>query len=187
MLDQIEILSYPGDNIEIRPGAIGKLGHDYVYGSGEDDVIKEGTVIVVGDYRGDAIYNIIKPRGVFEVGAHGEEKEETHVINGYGLMFAEVPEDGVVSTSSDGIWIYVPDKEPFVGALGESGSITENMTEEQKELLEETKAVLQRIKVELYRVDNLETLENERLVSDTIWIEVPMEGEMPIINLVKSK
>lgn len=186
-LDQIEIISYPGDNIEIRPGAIGKLGHDYVYGPGADDVIKAGTVVIVGDYRGDAIYNVIKPRGVFEVGAHGSKEEETHVINGYSLMLAEIPEDGEVSTISDGIWIYVPDEEAFVGALGESDQITEGMSEEQKELLEETKAVLQRIKVELYRVDNPETLENERLVSDTIWIEVPVESEMPVINLVTGK
>lgn len=183
-LDQIDLVSYPGDNVEIRPGAIGKLGHDYRYGDREEDVIKAGTVVIVGDYRGDAVYNVIKPRGVFEVASHGEYKEEMHIINGYGLMLAEIPEDGAVSTVSDGIWIYVPDEEPFVGALGESGSITENMTEEEKELLEATKAVLQRIKVELYRVDNAETLEGERLVSDTIWIEVPAEDEMPTINLV---
>lgn len=157
-LDNIDIVEYPGDNIDITNGAIGKLGHELRYGHGEDDVIKKDTVIIAGTYRGDPVYNIIKPKGLYQVGGHGTTEYEERVVNGFSLMFAEIPEDGEVSTISDGIWIYVPEDD----------------------------IVPDKVKVELYRVDDPETLEGERLVSDTVWVLPSNEETMPTINFTSS-
>jgi len=83
--------------------------------------------------------------------------ENGNIINGSQIIMAEDPENGELGDVSEGIWIYwiepkdIPEKLPVS------------------------------VKAELYRVDNAITLENERLVSDTLVVSVPME--LPDINI----
>lgn len=81
-----------------------------------------------------------------------------NIIGGGQIIFAPEPVDGQLGNIESGTWIF------FI--------------EDQAEI-ERLKG--QEIKVELYRVDNANTNEGERLVSDTFYTEVP--EELPEITL----
>lgn len=168
--ESLLLLQYPGDDIAFyspeEQNTIGILKEDYQYGAGMEEVIKKGSVIVVGNYRGDPIYNAIKLYGTFssepEEGSDDDAVlEEPALISGEQFLFAEVPEDKVMTNISNGFWVYVL-----------------NITEDNK--LPDT------IKAELYRVDNPDTLEGERKVSDTIAIPVPTYDTLPLITLTNT-
>ena len=163
----IDILSYPGDNIEISTDAIGYLQDDFVYmGADGEEVIPKGTLVVTGSYRGDPVYNVIALKGMYNVkGQFGERDDmEERFINGYGLMFAEIPADGAVSETSDGFWLFVPD-------------VPEEITdgEEFPEQGHKAAVLPSQIKAELYRTNSPDDLTNSLKVSDTIWITSPDE------------
>ena len=83
--------------------------------------------------------------------------ENGNIINGSQIIMAEDPEDGELGNVSEGIWIY----------WIEPDNITENLPT--------------KVKAELYRVDNALTLENERLVSNTLTLDVP--NSLPNIDI----
>lgn len=172
----VEFISYAGDNIEFTSdAAVGRLRDDYVYDNGEGgkDVIKAGTLVVTGTYRGDPLYNTVQINGKF-VETNSETNEQTvteRAIDGYGLLFAEIPEDGEVSDISDGIFIFVPDVQKEAELQGEVHDCSAvNLLPAQ-------------IKAELYRTDEAESTQSKRMTSDTIWIEAPSDDSMPEIIL----
>lgn len=173
--DSVEILAYPGDNIEISTESIGYLKQDFVYSTLDgDEVIPAGTLIVTGSYRGDPIYNVISLKGMYSTNNALEtsvDTQEERFIEGYGLMFATVPEDGNVAEISDGFWLFVPEvqKETEVNDRPENGN---------------TISVLpNQIKAQLYRSVDATDLTNSFLVSDTVWVTSPAEYAMPYIVL----
>lgn len=172
----VEFISYAGDNIEFTSdAAIGRLSADYVYDNGEGgmDVIKAGTLVVTGTYRGDPLYNTVQINGKF-VSTDSETSEQTvteRAIDGYSLLFAEIPEDGEVSDISDGIFIFVPNVQKETELQGEiSDCSAVNILPAQ-------------IKAELYRTDTATSTDSKRMTSDTIWIESPSDDSMPVIIL----
>lgn len=72
-----------------------------------------------------------------------------NIIEGSQIILAENPKDGQLGEVSEGTWVYWIEPED----------------------LHKLKA--DRVKAELYRVDNAQTNENERLVSDTLYLNVP--------------
>lgn len=171
----IDIISYPGDNIEISTDAIGYLKDDFVYeGADGEETIPAGTLVVTGSYRGDPVYNSIALKGLYNTeGQFGEEDEmEERFISGYGLMFAEIPDDGAVSETSDGFWLFVPE-------------ISEEATDDEEfpEQGHEASVLPNQIKAELYRSESPDDLTDSFKVSDTIWITSPDEQTMPYITL----
>ena len=78
--------------------------------------------------------------------------ENNKIVDGNQIIIADDPKDGELGEVSEGIWIYWI--EPENGELPE---------------------IPESIRAELYRVDNAETNEGERLVSDTYRIDVPDE------------
>lgn len=172
----VEFISYAGDNIEFTSdAAVGRLRDDYVYENGEGgtDVIKAGTLVVTGTYRGDPLYNTVQINGRF-VDTDSETNEQTvteRAIDGYSLLFAEIPEDGEVSDISDGIFIFVPNVQKEAELQGEVHDCSAaNLLPAQ-------------IKAELYRTDTAESTESKRMTSDTVWIESPSDDSMPVIIL----
>ncbi|MCH5186525.1 MAG: hypothetical protein J1F64_10465, partial [Oscillospiraceae bacterium] len=169
----IEFISYAGDNIEFNDAAAGFLSENYVYGDGEDDIIKAGTLIVTGGYRGDPLYNIIQIKGRF-MSVDSETAEQTvteREIDGYTLMFAEIPEDGEVSDISDGIFIFVPNVQREADLQGDiSDCSAQSLLPAQ-------------IKAEIYRSDSIERADEKRLTSDTVWIDSPSYESLPEIIL----
>ncbi len=170
----VEFISYPGDNIAFNDDAVaGLLESDYRYGEGENDVIKAGTLIVTGTYRGDPVYNTIRIVGKYPYRnlATDEESVAERPLDGYALLFAEVPADGAVSDISDGIFIFVPEKQ------------NDTVWDEIKTDCDGENLLPAEIKAELYRTDKADSAESKRLTSDTLWIATPGGTELPTIVL----
>lgn len=172
----VEFISYAGDNIEFTSdAAVGRLKNDYVYGDDEDEVIKAGTLVVTGTYRGDPLYNTIEVEGSY-IAVDPETNEETvtnRPVDGYSLLFAEIPEDGEVSDISDGIFIFVPNiqKEAELQNKGDAHDCS------AQSLLPA------RIQAAIYRTDTIDSADKKRLTSNTIWIDAPSDEAMPEIIL----
>lgn len=87
------------------------------------------------------------------------DADTDEVIAGSQYIFAEDPKDAELGAVSSGTWIYVI--EP--GKDGQLPTLPKN------------------IKAELYRVDNAQTLEGQRFVSDTLPVKVPEQlGDITI-------
>lgn len=143
-LTEIDILGPAGDNVELLEEGIGVLKTDYVYDeNAKDGKIPAGSLIFTGEYKGNPAYNAVK--------LYNQNNE---IIEGAQLIFAEVPEKGELGEISSGTWVYYIEPE----ALAE---------------LEKSKTVPERVRAELYRVDDAHTNEGERLVSDTLWMQLP--------------
>ena len=74
--------------------------------------------------------------------------KKDNVIEGVEILFAEVPENGHLGEISSGTWIYY-------------------LTSDKLNTLPKE------IRAELYRVNDAETLEGQRLVSDTLYVNIP--------------
>ncbi len=172
-LDQFDVepLGDPGDNVAFEDYKIGVLGQDYEYADGEGiSTIKEGTLIVVGTYRGDPLYNTIHIEGRY---AETSGLDETityteRAMNGELLMFAEVPEDGETSDISDGLFIFIPDIQKEEELQGDCSNLSVLPTQ---------------IMAKMYRYDSVSHTGNPRVTSTTLWYSTPSYDSMPEIIL----
>ena len=168
----VQLLDYPGDRVDFYEGAtVGVLKDDYKYGDGEDDVIKKGTLVILGTYRGDPAYNYVSVEAVYNTTSEAAEANGvttiTRAMNGYGLLLAEIPADGAVSDTSDGFFIFVPD------------------LESEKELNKQdgvTDAYHLEIRAVFYRTDEPNHAGSQRVTSQTLWISFPGEDDLPLID-----
>lgn len=135
---EIDLLGQTGDNVELVENGIGKLKADYKYGDQAEDFIPAGSVVFTGTYKGNPAYNALK---LWD--------ENNKLIEGVQIIFADVPAQGELGETADGIWIYYIKPEDIPAVLPKT------------------------IRAELYRVDDAHTNEGERLVSDTYRITVP--------------
>lgn len=148
------------------------LKDDYRYGDEADQVIEEGTLVILGTYRGDPTYNYVGIEAVYNTTSEAAEANGvttiTRPMNGYGLLLAEIPADGAVSDTSDGFFIFVPD------------------LESEKELNKQdgvTDAYLLEIRAVFYRTDDATSTDSKRVTSQTLWISFPGEDDLPLIDL----
>jgi len=168
----IEFISYPGDNIQFTDTSVGKLKEDFVYDTLDGkETIKAGTLIITGNYRGDPVFNTVMIKGQYAENSSvdDEQKLTERAVNGYSLLFAEIPEEGEMSDISDGFFIFVPDiqkEEELIGSSCDNISI-----------------LPLKIKAELYRTDTPDNASDKRLTSDTLWIDFPNEETLPDIIL----
>ena len=151
---------------------VGVLKDDYKYGDGQDDVIKKGTLVILGTYRGDPTYNYVSVEAVYNTTSEAAEANGvttiTRAMNGYGLLLAEIPADGAVSDTSDGFFIFVPDLEKEKELNAQSG-VTDDYPLE--------------IRAVFYRTDDPNNAESKRVTSETLWISFPGEDDLPLIDL----
>ena len=169
----LQLLDYPGDRVDFYQGAtVGLLKDDYKYGDGEDDVIKKGTLVILGTYRGDPTYNYVSVEAVYNTTGEAAEANGvttiTRAMNGYGLLLAEIPADGAVSDTSDGFFIFVPDLEKEKELNAQSG-VTDDYPLE--------------IRAVFYRTDDPNNAQSKRVTSETLWISFPGEDDFPLIDL----
>ena len=142
-----------GDNIELLSNGIGRLAQDFTSG---DTVIPKGSIVFTGTYKGNPSYNVVM---LFdENGQIVAATNENGQKEASQLILAKVPEHGELGETSDGSWIYYIEPE-----LAENYHLPE------------------KVRAELYRVDEANTNKGERLVSDTILISVP--ETLPSITL----
>ena len=173
---QVELLDYPGDRVDFYEGAaVGVLKDNFQYGDREDEVIPAGTLVILGTYRGDPTYNYVSVEAVYNTTSEADEANSvttiTRAMNGYGLLFAEIPEDGAVSDTSDGFFLFVPDLEKEKELNAQSG-VTDDYPLE--------------IRVNFYRTDVPNTNQGGRITSETLWLSFPSEDDLPSIELTGS-
>lgn len=181
--ENIQLVSYAGDDVsflEDDNGFVGRLSADYKYGDSADDVIKAGTLVIVGNYRGDPVYNTISVQGLFTKTAATTDPDEQESyseterpLDGYALMFAEVPADGEVSDISDGLFIFVPNVQKEAELQEITSCDGSNLLPSQ-------------IKVELYRTDDPNSAASKRKTAETLWIHSPGGDELPTITLTQN-
>lgn len=169
----VQLLDYPGDKIDFYSGAtVGTLLNDYHYGDEAGDVIKAGTLVIIGTYRGDPAYNYVEIQAKYNTTGEAQEANEVttkeRAMNGYGLMLAEIPQDGAVSDTSDGFFIYVPDLEAEK-TLNKQDGVTDDLPLE--------------IRAVMYRTDKADSTEGKRKTSETLWLGFPDEDSLPKIDL----
>lgn len=155
-ISEIDVLGPTGDNVEFKKtdgneAGVGRLKEDFVYDKAQQLKIEKDSLVFVGEYKGNPAYNVVvlyneKGEIVGGVDADGS-------INANQIIMADVPEHGELGETSDGTFIYWVEPEQV------------------ESLLKNNKVV----RAELYRVDNALTNEGQRLVSDTLPIEIPKE------------
>ena len=161
---ELDILGPTGDNAELAEAGIGILKEDFYLtdaGSkeaGEEtaDKIPAGSVIFTGTYKGNPAYNtfILYDEEGNVVGG----KDADGAVTAHQLIFAPDPVNGQLGEITDGIWVYYIEPEELKGVT-----------------------LPDRVRAEMYRVDNAETNEGDRLVSDTLFVEIPKD--LPYIEI----
>ncbi len=162
-ITEIDLCGPTGDNVEfLLNGGIGKLKEDYVYGDDvTNDRIPAGSLIFTGTYKGNPAFNVVmlydNKENVVGVRTDGN-------VEAAQVILADVPTNGYLGTTSEGYWVY------FL---------------ENPDTIDFTVLKNAKIRAELYRVDDAFTLKNERIVSDTEFIDMPYSSmeEVPEITL----
>lgn len=158
---ELSLLGQTGDNVEFsRTGAVGILEENYTAGTigGEMVEIPAGSLIFTGAYKGSPAYNTVLLYDGTGTIVTGEEKETGDAVASQ-VIFAPAPEGDLLDTS-EGFWVYY----------------LEPGTWEDRDLPEKVRA-------ELYRVDDALTNEGARMVSDTLWLSVPDRESLQKISL----
>lgn len=175
---EIDILSPIGDSIKLDE--FGILAEDAVFehsgseSGGEEDtaspssaersgstVIPKGSIVFTGRYKGNPAYNMVilyDEKG----NAVGGKNSEGDIVADQ-LILAPDPEDGQLGEVTEGRWIY------YIEPKDQNG-----MTKRPE-----------KVRAELYRVQNAETNEGDRLVSDTKLVAIP--DPLPEIQLTNSQ
>ena len=158
---EIEVLGPSGDNVEFGgDGAVGWLSADFVYGDNAAvDVIPKGSLVFTGSYKGNAAYNVVM---LFDdSGTVVAGRDPAGAMVAQQIILSHVPETGPIQETYDGKWIYwiEPDQ------MKEGSGFT----------------MPTRARAELYRVNNAQTNEGERLVSDSLYVSIP--EKLPEITL----
>lgn len=158
---EIDVLGVTGDNVDFRGTsdgvpAVGILSESYQYAEGDEYVIPEGSIVFIGAYKGNPAYNVVllyDDKGNI-VGGFDTEGN----LKAQQIILADVPETGNIQDVSDGTWIYwiEPDADFDIGSLG-------------------------KVRAELYRVNNALTNEGQRMVSDSLFIDIP--DTLPNVSL----
>ncbi len=155
-ISELDVLGVTGDNVDFwddsdgQP-AIGKLATAYKYEGGE---IPAGSTVFMGKYKGNPAYNMVllyDQDGNIVTGA-----DEAGDQNASQMIFANVPETGLIQDVSNGTWVY--------------------WIEPQFKLPD-----LKKVRAELYRVDNAQTNEGQRMVSDSLFRDMP--AELPDVTI----
>lgn len=156
---EIDLIGPTGDNVEFGDSsdktAVGILSEDYAYDK-EGGKIPKGSLVFIGEYKGNPAYNVLmlydeKGNIVGGVSEDGALKAEQ-------IILADVPEQGELGETSDGKWVYWIEPQ--------------NLNSSQ---------LPQKVRAELYRVDNAVTNEGQRLVSDSMFYTMP--EKLPEISI----
>lgn len=151
-ISELDVLGATGDNVDFRKdeeggAAIGTLASDYAYGKDESQKIPQGSLVFTGSYKGNPAYNVVL---LYDQNGNlvGEEGKEIHQV-----ILADVPGEGKLEEVKDGTWVYWIEPEN-----GELPSYVKD---------------LKKVRAELYRVDDAQTLKGQRLVSDSLFQTMP--------------
>ena len=192
---QAVLLSDPGDRVDFYgEGAVaGRLANDYTYTDEKNktQTIKKGTLVIIGTYRGDPVYNFVEIKGRYDTTGEAQEDEAgggatqtERLMNGYSLLFAEIPADGAVSDISDGFWLFVPDLEAEKKLMEQSApqSDTDGPAQDDPQNSALPQGPME-ISAVLRRTDTPSSAEEDRNTSRTLWVSFPGYDNLPQIDL----
>lgn len=165
-IGEFDILGPTGDNIEFyqtqEQVSIGILKTDFVLQEQDEtherQVIEKGSLVFTGTYKGNPAYNAVLLYDENGNVVGGTDAEGA--VLAQQAIFAPKPGDALLGEVSDGTWVY------WISP--------ENRKQDQ---------LPKNVRAELYRVDNALTNEGQRLVSDTLFVEVA--ETLPDITLSK--
>lgn len=152
---EIDILGPTGDNIEFmrtqdEVAAIGILKEAYVLQEKDDtheaSLIPAGSLVFTGNYKGNPAYNVLMLYDENGSIVGGYDEEGALIAN--QVILAPNPENAMLAEVSDGIWMYWIEPEHL-------------------------EQLPKHVRGELYRVDNALNNEGQRLVSDTLYMDIP--------------
>lgn len=150
-LAELDVIAPPGDNVELLEE--GGVGIlKEDYEYTKGEVIPKGSLVFNGKYRGNPAFNAVLLFNENDINIAGIDGQAN------SILLAEIPSQGNLYEVSDGNWIYW---------------VEPNQIDVNK--------LPTKVKAELYRVDDAATLEGQRLVSDTLYIDVP--ETLPEISL----
>ncbi len=161
----IDIFGPSGDNIDFTSvqgqediKAIGTLSADFQLDADDpNQKIPAGSIIFTGAVKGNPAYNVVvlyDADGTIVGGSTIVDGEE--ILNAEQVLLADVPEGSLIGDTADGRWVYwiAPDAD-----------------------------LPAKVRAELYRVNDAFTNEGQRLVADTMFIDVPAKADLPSITL----
>lgn len=161
-IKEIEVCGPSGDNMEFFTAeessipAVGILTDDYKYAEGDGHVIPANSLVFVGKYKGNPAYNVVV---LFDENGDVIGQKDGNV-NAEQVILAEVPAQGDLGETADGRWVYYVTPENLdMGVIRQIG----------------------KVRGELYRVDDAHTMKGERVVSDTVFLDMP--DVLPSITL----
>lgn len=157
---EFDIIGPPGDNVDLDQSGIGILDEDFIYAP-DQEPIKAGSLVFTGNYRGHPGYNAVLVKdqdGNNVVGKIDDTHPEGEAAS---IFMAKIPENGNIGEISEGTWIYWVDKDDI-----------------------DMKNLPESVKVQLYRVDDKDTLKGQRLTSDTLDVALP--ANLPKIHLTNA-
>ncbi len=156
-VSELSLLGQTGDNLVFEETeSMGILSADYM--DNGEVLIPKGSLVFTGRYKGNPAYNTVllwDENGRIVGGLDSEGS-----ICAKQVIFAPDPENGMLGEVSDGIWVY------YIEPGFDVSSVSSG-----------------KVRGELYRVDDAQTQEGERLVSSTTFVEVP--AQLPSITLNK--
>lgn len=150
---ELDILGPTGDNVELIPEGYGKLTETYPAGSyadGSECVIPAGSVVFYGAYKGDPSYNVVLLKD-----------QDGNVLDGSQLIFAAAPAQGALGETSDGRWLFWLEDQEKTDDLGDTYNEFDQLNG------------LTHVMVELYRVQDAQTLAGQRLTSTSLHMTIP--------------
>ncbi|MDE6706972.1 MAG: fibronectin type III domain-containing protein [Oscillospiraceae bacterium] len=151
---ELDVLTPTGDNVEFRTTTdksttlIGTMSADYVYDKEKGYAIPEGSLVFTGKYKGNPAYNVVMLFDENGEQVMGFDETDSSWVAAQTIL-ANVPEGGNITDVADGTWIYWIEPEYL----------------NEMELPEKVRA-------ELYRVDDPITNAGQRLVSDSLFEEL---------------
>ena len=166
---ELDVLGVTGDNVDFRrngedgKAVIGRLKEAFTYDS-KGGTIPAGSLVFTGAYKGNPAYNVVilyDQDGNIVGGTDAEG-----ALNASQIILADVPKQGMIEDVSDGSWVYWIEPEHMI-----------DLTK------------LERVRAELYRVDDAVEDSGQRLVSDSLSeaVEAKSLAELPEIQLTSSQ
>jgi|GEM_PF-4608891 len=153
---ELDVLGVTGDNVEFRmadesAAVIGKLTADYQFATdGTKNTIPANSLVFMGQYKGNPAYNVVV---LYDQNNNQVGSSVTGAaITVESIIMADLPKDGEIQDVSDGTWI---------------------CWIEPEELNKLDLTRITKVRAELYRVNDAHTNEGQRLVSDTLFVQMP--------------
>ena len=155
--NNIHLISYAEDDISFYSDAtMGLLAEDWKYADGEKDLLKQGTLVILGSYRGDPVWCTAEVWGRFR-NADGTVTERA--VEGDTILLADPASlYGDASDISDGLLIFTP-KYQNISELPEA------------------------ICLKLFRTEVPTDASSRRVTAQTLWTSTYDGSDLPTIHL----